>query len=136
MNSYCQSPAYILYKTLITGTIIHLGKLCCTLWFEESAITYQELFSSAFIHTILLTVVHMLVPSKPPCSLMPTCTSVFIELCAMQESFCTHNFKRSLQPSQRDYWLPQRNKISSPHFERQEPACKYKLFFPCYLFNG
>lgn len=128
MNSYCQSPAYnILYKTLMTRTIIHLGKLCCTLWFEESAITYQELFSSAFIHTVLLSVVHTSVFQASLQWDAHMCICFFIELYAMPESLCTHHFKRSLQPSQRDYWPTQRNKICSPCFERQEPACNYKL---------
>lgn len=61
---------------------------------------------------------------------------VFMELCAMWESACTHHFKRSLQPSQRDYRLTERNKICSPCFERWEPPCNYKpFFFPSYLFK-
>lgn len=61
---------------------------------------------------------------------------VFMELCAMWESACTHHFKRSLQPSQRDYRFTERNKICSPCFERWEPPCNYKpFFFPSYLFK-
>lgn len=65
---------------------------------------------------------------------MPTCASVFIELYAMQKSTCTYHFKRSLQPSQRDYWLTQRNKICLPCFERRELACNYKLSLSLAIF--
>lgn len=129
MNSYCQSPAYILYKTRMIRTIIHLGKL----YFMVQGVFY-------YLSGGILLCLH------PDCS-AKCCTSVsvhqatlqldahmcsnavFMELCAIRESACTHHFKRSLQPSQRDYWLTQRNKICSPCFERREPACNYKVSF-------
>lgn len=124
MNSHCQSLAYIFYKTLMIITIIRLGKFCCI--YGLNLLTYQELLYSAFIQTVLLTVVHMCVFQA---SLqIPTCAYVFIELCVC-ENQPAHIILRGPCNFLRGTTGSQRNKICSPCFDRQEPACNYKLSF-------